>query len=98
MGSSSLLQGDFPTQGSSPCVLCLLYWQADSFPLSHLGSPKLQDQVEMPGTEPGALHMGSMLSAAEVHPLELGGLRKAQVSTPQEPASGVSQNIKFLCF
>ena len=27
------------TQGSSPCPLDLLYWQASSLPLSHLGSP-----------------------------------------------------------
>ena len=31
----SLLQGIFPTQDSNPC---LLHWQADSLPLSHLGS------------------------------------------------------------
>ena len=36
MGSHSLLQGFFPTQRSK---LCLLHWQADSLPLSHLGSP-----------------------------------------------------------
>ena len=30
-----LLQGIFPTQGLSPCLLCL-YWQLDSLPLSHL--------------------------------------------------------------
>ena len=32
-----LLQGIFPTQGSNPC---LLHWQADSLPLSHLESPR----------------------------------------------------------
>ena len=32
MGYHSLLQGIFPAQGSHPC---LLYWQADSLPLSH---------------------------------------------------------------
>ena len=26
--SHSLLQGIFPTQGSNPCLLCLLHWQA----------------------------------------------------------------------
>ena len=31
------LQEIFRTQGSNPC---LLYWQADSLPLCHLGSPK----------------------------------------------------------
>ena len=29
----------FPTQGSNPHPLCLLHWQADSLPLSHLGNP-----------------------------------------------------------
>ena len=38
MGCHFLLQGIIPTQGSN---LCLLHWQADSLPLSHLGSPSL---------------------------------------------------------
>ena len=33
------LAGIFLTQGLNPCLLCLLYWQADPLPLSHLGSP-----------------------------------------------------------
>ena len=33
------LQGIFPTQGSKQFFLCLLHWQADSWPLSHPGSP-----------------------------------------------------------
>ena len=33
-----LLQGTFLTQGLNWCLLCLLHWQADSFPLCHLGS------------------------------------------------------------
>ena len=37
VGCHSFLQGIFPTQESN---LCLLQWQADSSPLSHLGSPK----------------------------------------------------------
>ena len=39
VGCHLLLQGVFLTQGSNPCLLCLLNWQADSSPLSHLGSP-----------------------------------------------------------
>ena len=31
--------GMFPTQGSNPGFLCLLYWQADSLPQRYLGSP-----------------------------------------------------------
>ena len=32
MGCHFLLQGIFLTQGLNPSFLCLLYWQADSFP------------------------------------------------------------------
>ena len=39
VGCHFLLQGILPTQGSSLCLLWLLHWQADSLPLSHLGSP-----------------------------------------------------------
>ena len=35
-----LLQEIFPTQGSNPCLLHLLHWQADSLPLCHLGNPQ----------------------------------------------------------
>ena len=37
VGCHFLLQGIFPDQGSN---LCLLYWQVDSLPLSHQGSPE----------------------------------------------------------
>ena len=36
VGCHFLLRGLFPIQGSNPC---LLHWQVDSLPLSHLGSP-----------------------------------------------------------
>ena len=36
VGSHSLLQGIFPTQGSN---LCLLHWKVDSLPLSYPGTP-----------------------------------------------------------
>ena len=39
LGCHFFLQGIFPTQGLNSCLLCLLHWQADSLPLSHLGSP-----------------------------------------------------------
>ena len=39
VGCHLLLQGIFLTQGSNPTLLHLLHWQADSLPLSHLGSP-----------------------------------------------------------
>ena len=34
-------QGIFLTQGSNPCLLCLLHRQVDSLPLHHLGSLKI---------------------------------------------------------
>ena len=36
MDCHSLLQGIFLIQGSNPCLLYLMYWQMDSFPLYHL--------------------------------------------------------------
>ena len=39
VGCHFLLQGIFLTQGSNTYLLHLLHWQADSLPLSHLGSP-----------------------------------------------------------
>ena len=41
MGCHSLLQGIFLIQGSNSLLLCLLHWQANSFLLSHQGSPEL---------------------------------------------------------
>ena len=41
MGCHFLLQGFFPTQGSNLCLSHLLYWQADSLPLSYLESLKI---------------------------------------------------------
>ena len=39
MGCHSFLREIFLDQGSNPHLLCLLHWQADSLPLSHLGNP-----------------------------------------------------------
>ena len=39
-GCHFLLQGIFATQGSNPCLLYLLHWQADPLPLHSLGCPK----------------------------------------------------------
>ena len=42
VGCNSLLQGIFPTQGSNPRLLCLLYWEVGSLWLHHSGSPRHQ--------------------------------------------------------
>ena len=39
-GHYVFLQRIFPTQGSHPCLLCLLHWQLGSSLLNYLGSPK----------------------------------------------------------
>ena len=39
VGCPALFQGIFLIQGSNPHLRWLLHWQADSLPLSHLGSP-----------------------------------------------------------
>ena len=37
--------GDLPNSGIKPMSLCLLHWQADALPLSHLGSPSIYLQT-----------------------------------------------------
>ena len=41
VGCHFLLLGIFLMQGSTPRLLHLLHWQADSLPLCHLGSPSV---------------------------------------------------------
>ena len=41
VGCHFLLQGIFPTQGSNPCLLCLLHWQASSLLLTPPKKPIL---------------------------------------------------------
>ena len=49
MGCRVLLQGVFLSQGWNPRLLHLLYWQADSLTLSHLGSPQETTPPRMSG-------------------------------------------------
>ena len=39
--------GDLPDQGSNLHLLCLLYWQVDSLPLHHLGSPLSKESDDL---------------------------------------------------
>ena len=57
VGSHSLLQGIFLTQGSNPN---LLHWQVDSLPLSHRGSPQL-------GWESNSSPTSAKFSGHQVH-------------------------------
>ena len=45
MSCHALLQGIFPNQGLNPYLLGLLFWQAESLPLSHLGMPKAEKKI-----------------------------------------------------
>ena len=47
VGCHFLLQGIFWTQGSNPCLLCLLHWQVDFLQLHHLGSHCLHIYLEI---------------------------------------------------
>ena len=49
MGGHFLLQGNVPTRGWNPCLLCLLHWQVESLPLSHLRSPIIRGLFLKPG-------------------------------------------------
>ena len=40
VGCHDLLQGIFLTQGSNPCLFCLLHWWASSLPLAPPGKPQ----------------------------------------------------------
>ena len=39
VGCHALLQGNFPTQGWNPDLLCLLHWQVGSLPIVPPGKP-----------------------------------------------------------
>ena len=45
VGCHFLLQGMLLTQGSNPCLLCLLHWQEGSLPLEPPGKPMLSDKT-----------------------------------------------------
>ena len=45
VGCHILLQGIFLTQGSNPCLLCLLHWQTGSLLLASPGSPYCSSPV-----------------------------------------------------
>ena len=57
MGYHFLLQGIFLTQGLNPNLLCLLYWQVDSLPLSHLGDPHTTRDLSQKAEKLGCLQI-----------------------------------------
>ena len=69
VGCHFLLQGVFLTQGSNPCLLCLLKWQAVSSWLSHLGSPFKKVQRIESSKEPEPVLSASDVSKIASCPL-----------------------------
>jgi len=80
-----LLQEVFRTQGSNPCLWHLLYQQADSLPLSHMGSSQynvtigvlvdsfkiLKTSPKDPFSCPFVPVLISLLSSSPLYPLEV---------------------------
>ena len=63
VGCHFFLQGNVPTQGPNPSLLCLLQWQEDSLPLSHPGKPsntftKCRKAKESPASMVGPVRGG----------------------------------------
>ena len=59
--------GIFPTQGLNRHLLCLLHWQADSLPLSHLGiQPPSSQDGHFPAVWPLANYFIGMLTSFSV--------------------------------
>ena len=81
MGSLSLLQGIFPTQGSNPG---LLHCSRILYQLSHKGSPRILEWVAIPSPgdlpNPG-IEPGSPALQAESLPTELSGTHRSLVKT-----------------
>ena len=50
VGCHALLQGIFPTQGSNPCLLCLLHWQMGSLPPAPPGNKEPDMTENHPGS------------------------------------------------
>ena len=65
-GLTCLPPGDLPTQGWNPQLLCLLHQQADSLPLSHLGSPMFYYNAE-----PSVLPVMCVLVGKGVHDFKI---------------------------
>ena len=53
VGCPALFQGIFPTQGSNPCLLCLLHWLVGSLPLAPPEKPKPEYESQLFCCPPG---------------------------------------------
>ena len=76
VGCLFLLQGTFPTQGSNPCLLCLLHLQVDSLPLSQPGSPSVNQYLlfwaRLVVSQPGFCNIHLLFGSQHPFPFSLG--------------------------
>ena len=79
VGSLSLLQGIFPTQGSNPG---LLHCRQILYQLSHKGSPSILEWVASPFSNPG-FKLGSPSLQVDSLPTELSGKPWRRLSTKE---------------
>ena len=80
-----LLQGIFPTQGSNPCLLCLLHWQMDSLPLAPLGKPLLNNKL--PQNRTSLVVQGAQSLVRELRSHRIFGAAKKKKNYPRTTTS-----------
>ena len=91
VGCNFLLQGIFPTQGLN---LCLLHWQMDSLPLSHLGSP-CSVSVQTKLSSQNDLEAGSVKEERRRREWEV---NEAEIFSPCPLTTGISVKSRLLMF
>ena len=74
----SLLQGIFLTQGSNPCLLCLLHWQVNSLPTHLSGKPtnKVEDLSTVTTTSKANVFWSPAVAIPEFDSVYFGGKQK----------------------
>ena len=100
----------FLTQGLNPCLLCLLHWQAGSFPLAPPGKPlPAARQAESPATtpcsllspaepclQPGCFGLSTFPSRAELLFIIFWGCIHISAAAPQGTAPSVLSSFNSL--
>ena len=73
VGFHALLQGIFLTRRSNPCLLHLLYWQAGSLPLNHLGRQAEPPKIIYFSWSKITIYLKNHDSLSQGHPLSAMG-------------------------
>ena len=92
VGFHFLLQRIFPTQGSNLGLLCLLHWQADSLPPSHLSfqggrKGQLFSTMDVPQGPPEATGQTAWSETSLIVIAELGSIGAAEWEHDHERAT-----------